>query len=164
MSDRMKKRPIKTNDHRPQQLIFGQLNAIMDQQHQVTVHFLDDAGPHIFKGIPEPVYRQFLETMLQQFAQYEDSDFISAEQFQAEVIASDDNLKAADPKNQHVALYIRGRRKANGWTQAELADKLSVDQSQVSSMENGKKTIGKRMAIKLADIFNSDPKMFLTDI
>ena len=59
------------------------------------------------------------------------------------------------------AASLKGYRARDGMTQQELADKLKVKQTHISEMEHGKRTIGKAMAKKLAQIFRADYKMFL---
>jgi plasmid maintenance system antidote protein VapI len=46
-------------------------------------------------------------------------------------------------------------------TQQELADKLEISQHHVSEMENGKRPIGKIMALRLGKFFKTDYRKFL---
>ncbi len=64
-------------------------------------------------------------------------------------------------KYGEVGATIRGCRARDGMTQAALAKKLGIHQSHVSQMEHSKRVIGKKMAQKLAQIFNTSYKMFL---
>lgn len=41
------------------------------------------------------------------------------------------------------AVTLKGYRNREGWTQAELCEKLGVNQANLSKMENGKRSIGK---------------------
>ena len=59
----------------------------------------------------------------------------------------------------HIAL--RGARKRETLTQKRLAEKLGVDQSHISEMENGKRPIGKKMAKRLAETLGADYRVFL---
>lgn len=59
------------------------------------------------------------------------------------------------------AVSLRGMRNREGWTQAELGEKIGVSQANLSKMENGKRPIGKIMAKRLADIFETDYRIFL---
>jgi DNA-binding XRE family transcriptional regulator len=56
---------------------------------------------------------------------------------------------------------IRGFRIRDGLSQVELADKLGCPQSWISAWENGKRSLGKKMAQKLAKIFKTDYRVFL---
>ncbi len=58
-------------------------------------------------------------------------------------------------------LMLRGARQRDGLSQVELAKRLGIAQYNLSKMENGERPIGKKMAIKLAEIFNTDYHVFL---
>lgn len=69
--------------------------------------------------------------------------------------------KDLDEKHGSVGAIIRGLRVRDELTQADLACKLRIHQTHVSEMENKKRVIGKKMAQKLAKIFNTDYRLFL---
>ncbi|MFM8314892.1 MAG: helix-turn-helix transcriptional regulator, partial [Deltaproteobacteria bacterium] len=48
-----------------------------------------------------------------------------------------------------------------GLTQAQLADKLNIPQSNISQIETGKRSVGKNLAKRLSRIFNLDYRVFL---
>lgn len=56
---------------------------------------------------------------------------------------------------------IRGNRYKKGVTQLELARALGISQHHVSEMENGKRVVGKEMAKRLAEFFETDYRVFL---
>ena len=56
---------------------------------------------------------------------------------------------------------MRGGRGKEGLTQKQLAERIGVAQHHVSEMENGKRTVGKEMAKKLAAALNVDYRVFL---
>jgi len=58
-------------------------------------------------------------------------------------------------------LMLSGCRHKAGLTQKEVADKLGISQNHISEMENGKRTIGKVMALRFAKLFNADYRKFL---
>jgi DNA-binding XRE family transcriptional regulator len=62
---------------------------------------------------------------------------------------------------QRPAAILRGSRHKEDLTQKELAERLGIRQSHLSEMENGKRSIGKNMAKKLADVFKCDFRVFL---
>ncbi len=64
-------------------------------------------------------------------------------------------------KYTEIGLMIRGGRYKAGLTQKELAELISVHPHHISEMEHGKRPIGKKMAYRLADIFDVDYKVFL---
>ncbi|EKD83375.1 MAG: hypothetical protein ACD_39C00723G0004 [uncultured bacterium] len=61
----------------------------------------------------------------------------------------------------HPGVVLRGLRTRDNLTQSELAKKTGLLQSHVSEMENGSRTIGKTVAKKLAQVFETDYKIFL---
>ena len=64
-------------------------------------------------------------------------------------------------KYGEAALMLRGGRHKAEMTQKELAEALGINQSHISEMENGKRPIGKVMALRLAKIFKTDYRKFL---
>ncbi len=62
------------------------------------------------------------------------------------------------------AARVRGARNRDGLTQEEVSKKLGIRQSNLSAIENARAPIGKRLALKLAEVFKSDYKLFLTDL
>lgn len=59
------------------------------------------------------------------------------------------------------AIALRGLRYRENLTQKELAKKIGIHQHHLSEMENGKRSIGKDMARKLAKALHADWKIFL---
>jgi DNA-binding XRE family transcriptional regulator len=64
-------------------------------------------------------------------------------------------------KFTEAGVTLKGFRLREGWTQAEVADKIGINQANLSKMERGKRAIGKAMAKKLATIFETDYRVFL---
>ncbi len=64
-------------------------------------------------------------------------------------------------KYGEAGLMLRGSRLKAELTQKELADKLEISQNHISEMENGKRPIGKVMALRLAKVFKTDYRKFL---
>lgn len=59
------------------------------------------------------------------------------------------------------AMLLKGFRKRDELTQAELAKKLGTTQSAIAEMENGQRKIGLKMAKKIALFFDTDYKEFI---
>lgn len=59
------------------------------------------------------------------------------------------------------AVMLRGARTKEGMSQVQLAEKLDIDQADLSKMENGKRPIGKKMAKKLGKILRIHYQLFL---
>ena len=57
--------------------------------------------------------------------------------------------------------YLRLYRQRAGLTQSELADQTGIRQHHLSEMENNKRTMGKVMAGKLAQILGCDYRRLL---
>ena len=58
-------------------------------------------------------------------------------------------------------LMLRGCRYKKALTQKEVADALEMSQNHISEMENGKRPIGKVMALRFAKFFKTDYRKFL---
>jgi ribosome-binding protein aMBF1 (putative translation factor) len=64
-------------------------------------------------------------------------------------------------EGEEIGIVLSGCRYRENMTQKELADKLGVKQHHISEMEHGKRSIGKKLAHRLAKILNTDYKTFL---
>ena len=78
-----------------------------------------------------------------------------------EYIDIDEALKFVEKHRGEGAVLLAGYRKRDKLTQAQLAKKLDTHQSVVAAMESGKRTIGKTLAKKMAEIFDTDYRNFL---
>ena len=58
-------------------------------------------------------------------------------------------------------IILRGSRHKEGITQKALAELLGILPHHISEMEHGKRPIGKKLAHRLAKIFNTDYRIFL---
>ena len=58
-------------------------------------------------------------------------------------------------------ICIRGGRGKEGLTQKQLSDLTGIAQHHISEMENGKRTIGKGTAKRLAEVLKLDYRLFL---
>jgi DNA-binding XRE family transcriptional regulator len=61
----------------------------------------------------------------------------------------------------HHGITLRGLRQRDGLTQGELAEKIGSQQNHISEMEKGKRAIGKAIAKKLGEVFNTSYRVFL---
>jgi DNA-binding XRE family transcriptional regulator len=59
------------------------------------------------------------------------------------------------------AVALQGFRNRENLTQKQLAESLGMNQANISKMENGKRSIGKNIAKKLATFFKTDYRVFL---
>ena len=57
--------------------------------------------------------------------------------------------------------YLAGARHREGLTQRQLAEKSGIPQRHISEMENGKRSIGKENARRLAAALNADYRAFM---
>jgi DNA-binding XRE family transcriptional regulator len=76
-----------------------------------------------------------------------------------EYIDIDEALKFAEKDRGEAGVLLAGYRKRDRLTQAQLAEKLDTHQS--AAMESGKRAIGKALAKKMAEIFDTDYRNFL---
>lgn len=76
-------------------------------------------------------------------------------------ISVDDFIKECFGDLPQWAVALRGLRYREGLTQEALGNMLGTAQTNISKMEMGKRSIGKKMAKKLADLFHTDYHIFL---
>lgn len=58
------------------------------------------------------------------------------------------------------AEMIVANRELRAWSQAELAKRLGVLPNTLCAMENGRRAVSRAMAVKLGEVFGSDPSAF----
>lgn len=75
-------------------------------------------------------------------------------------LASEVFPNVKDPQKR-IGIIFRGLRVKNNLTQAELANRLGADQSDISKIEKGKRGIGKALAKKIEKEFGIDYRRFL---
>lgn len=64
-------------------------------------------------------------------------------------------------KYKKTGLVLRGMRYRENFSQKKLAEKSGVTQNEISNIENGKRTVGKKVAEKLAKALNFDYRLLL---
>ena len=72
-----------------------------------------------------------------------------------------ESSKALIGRYSEAGVVLRGLRAKFGLSQEQLADQLGIPQSNISEMENGKRSIGKGMAKRLAGALSVDYRVFL---
>ena len=70
-------------------------------------------------------------------------------------------FKESIEKYGEIGPALRGLRYREDLTQVALSKKTGISQHHISEMENGKRTIGKQNARKLAKALNSNYRIFL---
>lgn len=92
-----------------------------------------------------------IEVMEQYKVNSDSDDYISVDE-----LFSDLTDEYGEP-----GVLLRGLRYREGLSQIEFAKKLNISQTNLSAMENGRRTIGKELAKRIADIFGLDYRIFL---
>ena len=72
------------------------------------------------------------------------------------VLFSDLTQKSGEP-----GVLLKGLRYREGLSQIEFSKKLNISQTNLSAMENGKRSIGKELAKRIAGFFGLDYRIFL---
>lgn len=62
-------------------------------------------------------------------------------------------------KYKKAGLVLRGMRYRENMSQIELAKKSGVTQNEISNIENGKRTVGEKIAKRLAEALNFDYRL-----
>lgn len=77
--------------------------------------------------------------------------------------ADDDRVYSMEEvfPNFHTGNALRGLRSREELTQKQLAEMIGAKPNHISEMENGKRTIGKGMAKRLAKALKTDYRIFL---
>lgn len=55
---------------------------------------------------------------------------------------------------------IVANRDLRNWSQVTLAEKLGIQVQNLCAMENGRRTVARKMAVKLGEVFGTDPAAF----
>ncbi|MFT4060626.1 MAG: helix-turn-helix transcriptional regulator [Legionella sp.] len=76
-------------------------------------------------------------------------------------ISIDDLFNDLTQKSGEPGVLLKGLRYREGLSQIEFAKKLNISQTNLSAMENGRRTIGKELAKRIADLFGVDYRVFL---
>jgi len=80
---------------------------------------------------------------------------------ESDSVSADEVFSEQHAKHGKAGTVLRGLRARDELTQVQLAKKLGVTQGDVSAMENGRRSIGKSMAKRLAKVFKADYRVFL---
>ncbi len=70
-------------------------------------------------------------------------------------------VPAEEILDQSPAAMLKGARYREDMTQAQLSEKTGIPRRHISDMENGRRTIGKQNAHKLAEVLRVDYRVFL---
>ncbi|MBW4057146.1 MAG: helix-turn-helix transcriptional regulator [Proteobacteria bacterium] len=79
----------------------------------------------------------------------------------------DEPIPWRDSFNRHLAddsiagVCLQSARTTKGLTQKQLADLTGIPQRHISEMEHSKRNIGKERAIRLANVLDTDYRLFL---
>jgi DNA-binding XRE family transcriptional regulator len=65
------------------------------------------------------------------------------------------------PNDSIAAVCLQSARASKGLTQKQLADLSDIPQRHISEMEHSKRNIGKERAIRLANVLDTDYRLFL---
>lgn len=76
-------------------------------------------------------------------------------------VSADDVFAHINKKYTKPGALLRGIRIRENLTQAEMAKKIKVTQSDVSQMENGTRSIGRKVAQRIEKIFDVNYRSFL---
>ena len=78
-------------------------------------------------------------------------DYVSVEDIFSDLIN-----EAGEP-----GLLLKGLRGREGLSQIEFAKKINITQTNLSAIENGRRSVGKDLAKRIADVFEIDYRLLL---
>jgi plasmid maintenance system antidote protein VapI len=81
---------------------------------------------------------------------------------QRDTISPEEFFAAINKKYTKAGVLLQGVRAREGFTQIQMAKKLNVTQSDISQMENGKRKIGRKMALRIQKLFDVNYESFLS--
>lgn len=110
-------------------------------------HHIDDVAKISWHG---GLYAVPIEVM-ERYKISSDEEYTSIEE-----LFSDLTQKSGEP-----GVLLRGLRYREGLSQIEFAKKLNISQTNLSAMENGRRTIGKELAKRIANLFGLDYRVFM---
>jgi len=76
-------------------------------------------------------------------------------------MSADEMIKQICGNIPEWAIALKGLRYREGLTQVELGKMLGIEQTNISKMERGKRSIGKAIAKRLSELFDIDYRLFL---
>ena len=76
-------------------------------------------------------------------------------------VLSEDIFANIEKKYTKAGVLLKGTRHREGLTQAQMAKKINVTQSDLSKMESGKRPIGKIIAKRIEKLFGVNYRYFL---
>ena len=83
------------------------------------------------------------------------------------VVVSDENVSVPVEESEWFkslettpAEMIVANRDLRNWSQVTLAEKLGIQVQNLCAMENGRRAVSRKMAVKLGKVFGTDPAAF----
>jgi len=144
--------------HTKKRLIKGQPEKVSNLQ------FIVDEKEYYFTNVPTVKIQSILSTLSQEksydetAASYSD-EFITVDELMQPDLESIGGIE----EYRSSAHMVKSARTGNEMTQVQLSESLAMDQRNLSQIENAKRPVGKKLAQKLAKVFNLNYKVFLSD-
>lgn len=123
----------------------------IDPQHLYKVVITKPASKKVSYRL-SPEHMKKLEAFLEKYSEDDEGPVAW------EVLAKD-----RIEKHKKTGLVLRGMRYRESLSQKELAKASSVSQNEISKIENGKRTIGKKVAKRLAKALGIDYQLLIED-
>lgn len=95
-----------------------------------------------------------LEAFLEKYAEASEED---------KPVAWQELAKDRLAKYKKAGLVLRGMRYREGMSQKELAARSGVNQNEISKIENGKRTVGEKVAKRLAKVLRFNYELLLVE-
>lgn len=117
-----------------------------------NLKFVYGTMSHKFDNVPTEKIESILKIL------NDTSDSISAQS----LIDNEINQIPGDSLYKEVGFHLKNLRYRDNLSQNALSKLTGIEQSSISSIENGKRPVGKKIAQKLAKVFEVNYRIFLT--
>ena len=116
---------------------------------------------HLTKKKESVIYMQYNGNFYQ-FPTYIAEKYKVADKSQKNSVDEKAVFSKLNEKYTRPGALLRGIRIRENLTQKQMAEKIQVTQSDISQMENGTRPIGKKIAKRIAEIFDVDYRSLLS--
>ena len=121
----------------------------------------ETAKKHLTSSIRIIIGRQSLLFLVPKEKAKSVAELLSDYEREDEIVDATDVFPVLKDAQKRPGTMLQGARLKEGLSQEQLARKLGISQANLSKMEIGSRSIGKKMARRLAKVLNVNYRLFL---